>query len=98
MEIYNFISESITGWNEVKELELIVKDLKGECIFVKLIDTNIKGIRIFTIFGQIYGDDTSEGDTTLISAFGDIKYTWVDAFNHSINNINNAHIPAKPKS
>lgn len=88
MELYNFFSETTSDKQKIEELKIILDELKPICIFVKMISRkNLNGVNEYTIIGQLYGDDTNAGDTTLLSVFMDVKYTWFDAHEHSINSI-----------
>jgi hypothetical protein len=58
------------------------------CINVKLVlFEGLTKKRRWSIIGQIYGDDTNCGDTSLLSIFSGIKYTWFDAWCPEINNL-----------
>ena len=92
MELYNFFSETTTDKNKIIELMEIENNLIDECVFIELVAMTVrngrdKGKFKYTLIGQIWGDDTNIGDTTLCAEFGDIKYTWFDANMHSINNL-----------
>lgn len=89
MELYNFFTEMIPETDKRFHLfERCMDELKSEFPegFYKLIE--YKGhIRYRCIIGQVLGEDTNLGDTELNVIFSDMKYSWIDAFSHLINDI-----------
>jgi hypothetical protein len=85
MELYNFFSVQVKAIDidKLEELKACFQELKHECVNVQLVQFKDE----FSIIGQIYGDDTNVGDTTLLSIFTEINYTWFDARCPKINNI-----------
>ena len=86
MELYNFFSETVSNPDDVKTLILIFRELKNMdgMVYVRLAQRkDYKNKLHYTIFGQLWGEDTNIGDTELMAIFnGEISYTWFDAFNH----------------
>lgn len=82
MELYNFFTETVTKPEDVEHLKSTIIELKRICHFVKLVEFNHpSGAKKYSIIGQIYGDDSVVGDLDLIEIFGLIKFTWIDAEN-----------------
>lgn len=90
MELYNFFTEVVNDPDEIKNLKHCFEQLKPICAHVEFVlFTGITGQEMYSIIGQIYGDDTNVGDTDLFAILSGVKYTWFDAFNPEINNIKN---------
>lgn len=88
MELYNFFTEVTSDKEKIEEMKSCLEELKPICKHVEMVlFTGFTGEKRYSIIGQIYGDDTNVGDTSLLSVFYNIKYTWFDAFCPSINNI-----------
>lgn len=88
MELYNFFTEIITEDEKISELTMCLEELKPHCLCVEIVKRKAyDGKYQYSIIGQIWGDDTNVGDTTLLTVFSDVKYTWFDAFCPQINNI-----------
>ena len=90
MELYNFFTEILTA-DRIEDLELckseIIKEFEGKGHCEIVLFEGITGEKRYSIIGQIYGSDTSVGDTDLLSILSGIKYTWIYAYNPEINNI-----------
>lgn len=88
MELYNFFTEMVEDKSILDEL---MDDLNEVCHFVHIVEwpKNTYGNtkERYSIIGQIYGDDTSVGDLSLLDILSEIKYTWFDAFCPEINNL-----------
>lgn len=67
----------------MQELQDAFSELKPICHFVEIVQHE----QWFSIIGQMYGEDTNLGDTDVMAAMADIKYTWFDAYCPKINNI-----------
>jgi len=88
MELYNFFTEVVSDAEKIEELKLCFEELKPICTNVQLVLwTGLTGEERYSIIGQIWGADTNAGDTSLLSIFMGIKYTWFDAFTPKINNL-----------
>lgn len=86
MELYNFVSETVCAEKDIEAMGLILSDLKKMegMVFCEIhVRINYKCVPYYTLFGQLWGEDTSVGDTELMAIFnGEITYTWFDAFRH----------------
>jgi hypothetical protein len=88
MELYNFFTELVSETEKVEELKICFEELKPICHNVQLVVWGgDKGKEWYSIIGQMYGNDTNNGDTDLLSIFIEIKYKWFNAFFPAINNL-----------
>lgn len=93
MDLYNFFTE-IVYEDDVKkmhDLKIAFQQLKeefGDDSNIQLIEYSRIGKKMYSIIGQILGEDTNYGDVDLMVILKDIKYSWFDAFCPEINSIN----------
>lgn len=83
MELYNFFTEVVSSKEKINELKACLVELKPICLSVEMVCFKNR----YSIVGQMYGDDTNVGDTSLVVIFSGIDYIWFDAFCPNINNI-----------
>ncbi|WP_394749544.1 hypothetical protein [Spongiimicrobium salis] len=89
MVLYNFFTEIVSKEDTEKYENLLAaeEDItrifkgQGHCRVVKSENNG------YSLMGQIYGSDTTKGDTDLLAILQGIKYTWFDAHQPQINNI-----------
>jgi hypothetical protein len=81
MDLYNFFSEVVAKKDE--EIIELYLDLKKVCDFVELIDVcDGKNILGACLIGQVWGDDTAVGYTTIFDIFysAGVKFKWFNAY------------------
>mgnify|MGYP003434887247 CR=1 FL=1 len=84
MELYNFFSEVVKNKEKIQAIQ---EELQQVCHSVHLIKLKSNNEEQYSIIGQMYGEDTIHGDMDLLNIFGDVKYTWFDAYCPNINNL-----------
>lgn len=87
MELYNFFTEVADNDEKIKLLLECYDELTQIYNDVHLIKFESRNGTNYSIIGQIYGDDTSLGDSDLVRIFYNTKYTWFNAFYPTISNI-----------
>lgn len=85
MELYNFFT---IPKEDKADLEARMPELQELCICVNLVEHKTPwSTPVYSIIGQLHGEDTNVGDTDLLVILSGINYVWMDARCPTINNL-----------